>query len=423
MQPSHRWDENATFGPPSHPISIVKFIEEATSLNRDVSLGRDSPSSEDSLKWNRVDDVTHDKIEQEYIRNNLGNPKKEAILRSFHDLQLNEEFGENGAMKRRKGHAGLRGEISSVRLGRSSTASDEPDLTHFEKTIRDIPLECWNVSAEANLYSRLRRNEDINSLSNIKYSSVPSKDGSALCSISGIFGSGSPIALITYAIFSRGFSFPHHFHRSSTHVALSTQTLGDVYDNMPCLEKFLPQEILSDDGKTLVGYEDHVEEGKGVVICVEGVVHGDGLGAHDYGEKLKTYINKRGPGFVHLGAGIHSVVLANLAFRLHQPYYLLHQGDCEHFIVFSQIRLPTPTDPPANYPLTIQLSPASITSRKPLCRSCNRLPAELSIVGDVRTGEPITLVCRMCWQILGPPLEGRDETAMVIRLLGDEGLC
>lgn len=137
---------------------------------------------------------------------------------------------------------------------------------------------------------------------------------------------------------------------------------------------------------------------------------------------------------------MHDVVLADLEIRLHQPYHILHQGDCEHFIIFDQIRygwhsltihftlmgscfrLPTPTDPSSNYPLTIQLSPINVTSRKLLCKICNRLAAELSIVGDVRIGEPVALVCRMCWQMLGPPVEGRDENVMVVRLLGDEGL-
>ncbi len=53
---------------------------------------------------------------------------------------------------------------------------------------------------------------------------------------------------------------------------------------MPCVHKFLPEEILSQDGKALVGYEDDVEEGQGALISVEGVAHGDGLGQPDYAE-------------------------------------------------------------------------------------------------------------------------------------------
>ncbi len=39
---------------------------------------------------------------------------------------------------------------------------------------------------------------------------------------------------------------------------------------------------------------------------------------------------------------MHDVVSADLEIRLHQPYYRLHQGDCEHFVVFDQIRYDRP---------------------------------------------------------------------------------
>lgn len=35
---------------------------------------------------------------------------------------------------------------------------------------------------------------------------------------------------------------------------------------------------------------------------------------------------------------MHDAKLADLELRLHQPYWLLHQGECEHLIVISQIR-------------------------------------------------------------------------------------
>lgn len=103
-------------------------------------------------------------------------------------------------------------------------------------------------------------------------------------SFDGVVGKDHPAALITYTFYTRSLFLPHNFRRSSTHVALSTQTLGDIYDNMPCVHKFLPKEILTQDGKALVGYEDCVEEGQGAVICEEGIAHGDGLGHPDYAE-------------------------------------------------------------------------------------------------------------------------------------------
>lgn len=41
---------------------------------------------------------------------------------------------------------------------------------------------------------------------------------------------------------------------------------------------------------------------------------------------------------VKRGGLMHDAKLADLELRLHQPYWLLHQGECEHLIVLNQIR-------------------------------------------------------------------------------------
>lgn len=70
--------------------------------------------------------------------------------------------------------------------------------------------------------------------------------------------------------------------RSSQHVVLSSQTLGDLYDTIPCTSNELPSEIIVD-GK-VTGYSDETPSHRGAVICIEGVVHGDGQSEEDYSE-------------------------------------------------------------------------------------------------------------------------------------------
>lgn len=122
---------------------------------------------------------------------------------------------------------------------------------------------------------------------------------------------------------------------------------------------------------------------------------------------------------------IYETSLSSLSVRLNQPYYLLHQGNCEHFIVIDQIRLLHPADPSPNsqiasaqphtsspsssaisthlgaiqdpYPLTIQITPPL----PPVCRACNKAPAVYSIVGDIRLGESPCVLCNVCWRVLG----------------------
>lgn len=125
---------------------------------------------------------------------------------------------------------------------------------------------------------------------------------------------------------------------------------------------------------------------------------------------------------------IYDTLLSSLTLRLNNPYYLLHQGNCEHFVVVDQIRLLHPSDPspvssvpnpvPSSpllpgtpttvptstnpYPLTLQITPPL----PPLCRACTKVPAIFSIVGDMRLGESPCVLCRTCWRIMGDADEG-----------------
>lgn len=114
----------------------------------------------------------------------------------------------------------------------------------------------------------------------------------------------------------------------------------------------------------------------------------------------------------------HETKLSSLTVRLNQPYWLLHQGNCEHFVVFDQIRYLTPlsqlkcsnpssrlvhpSDPQTGYPLTLQITPPLLD----VCRGCTRVPAVWSIVGDIRLGESPCILCDPCWKNMGEPADG-----------------
>ena len=38
------------------------------------------------------------------------------------------------------------------------------------------------------------------------------------------------------------------------------------------------------------------------------------------------------------GPKMHDTPLSSLSLRLHEPYWFVHEGDCEHFLEFNQIR-------------------------------------------------------------------------------------
>ena len=128
---------------------------------------------------------------------------------------------------------------------------------------------------------------------------------------------------------------------------------------------------------------------------------------------------------------MHETPFSSLSLRLNHPYWLVHHGNCEHFLVVDQIRyvfsparsavsltdivlssLLHPHDPPSGYPLTTQITPPLLAN----CRACSKVPAVYSIVGDVRLGESPCILCAPCWRNMGMPKDKEAETIMVIPL-------
>jgi len=120
--------------------------------------------------------------------------------------------------------------------------------------------------------------------------------------------------------------------------------------------------------------------------------------------------------------------ISSLSIRINEPYWLMHSGNCEHFIVFTQIRfepvvvifnvlklsrLVHRSDRRQNYPMTTQISPILMD----LCRACNKVPAIWSIVGDIRLGESPCVLCGPCWRQMG---ESEHDTVLVTPLLPDK---
>jgi len=106
---------------------------------------------------------------------------------------------------------------------------------------------------------------------------------------------------------------------------------------------------------------------------------------------------------------LQQTTFSSLSLRLNEPYWLIHKGNCEHFIVFDQIRLLHPSDAKFGYPLTLQITPSPFD----LCRACSKIPAVWSIVGDVRLGENPCVLCDFCWKHMG---ESKEEGVVALPL-------
>lgn len=65
---------------------------------------------------------------------------------------------------------------------------------------------------------------------------------------------------------------------------ISTQTLGDVFDALPCVSNELPSEIMDGWGQVTGYTTDQPQESSGCAVCIGGLAYGDGMSEKDYAE-------------------------------------------------------------------------------------------------------------------------------------------
>jgi snRNA-activating protein complex subunit 3 len=252
-------------------------------------------------------------------------------------------------------------------------------------------------------------------------------------------------AVVMVSVYNR-LTWSYNFvYRSSQHAVLSSNTLAELHNVIPCPSNELPDESTADG--TFVGYESGPSKHpSGCIVVIEGTAYGDGLTENDYARYVFLLFNAVGsrcllrlsskliahiPEPLTIGSKMNETPFSSLSLRLNHPYWLVHHGNCEHFLVVDQIRyifslhnsdhlvdiflssLLHPDDPPSGYPLTTQITPPLLGN----CRACSKVPAVYSIVGDMRLGESPCILCAPCWRNMGLPKDKEDEPIMVIPLL------
>lgn len=91
--------------------------------------------------------------------------------------------------------------------------------------------------------------------------------------------------------------------RSSQHAALSSQTLGELVNCIPCVSNEMPEEVYEDD--ELIGYDPNTtHKNSGAVVLIEGVLYGDDEGEQDYA-RYAGIVDRVAPG-AHPSHGIAS---------------------------------------------------------------------------------------------------------------------
>ncbi|KAG2146029.1 snRNA-activating protein of 50kDa MW C terminal-domain-containing protein [Suillus bovinus] len=430
------------FGPPSEPINVADFLQQANSAVLSGSFTNASWEQLTSEHRNAVEAEINESISD--LRSSLEQVWDNPIL-SAHVLRQHESTV-----------AFVRSQADTpAPKGRKRKRHDAPEGSEYaqevlqlQEKLDGVNLRCWQLTMESALCMRAAKNSDYNALD------APKKAGTGVLhtldldhgNIGGTHSSTPdslrspspnaipyPNAVISLTVYNRISYLPSCLTRSSQHAVLSTQTLGDLLRVLPCASSNIPMEELDAEGD-ISGYNvtDQTGEHAGCLFSIEDRIYGDGGENDDYAEKLIAHFQKlpqdKRPQVKKALTSANETTFNVLTLRMHQPYWILHQSNCEHFFTIDQIRhapfrsnpmkplniiyrLAHASDPPSGYPLTLHLAPTV----QDLCRACGKVPAVHSIVGDIRLGESPCLLCGPCWRTMGPPKN--TQGVMVVPLV------
>ncbi|TRM69461.1 snRNA-activating protein of 50kDa MW C terminal-domain-containing protein [Schizophyllum amplum] len=239
---------------------------------------------------------------------------------------------------------------------------------------------CSPSDRRAQAFIRPAKNTDYNAISNLK----------AMTSQECPYRADE--AVITISIHSKFKHNPSYLERASQHVFLSWHTLEDLAQTFPCASRELVR-TNSTGNRPRPGH----------LICIEGLVYGDGRDEDDYASKFVEHLRKTGQDrdiqVAKAPTKTWETRLDDLTLRINEPCFILHEGNCEHYAVVDEIRMRHPRDPVVGYPITIRLMPILPTN----CKACGNVQPLWSIVNDVRLGESPCLLCDPCWKAMGHP--------------------
>ncbi|KAF9075436.1 hypothetical protein BDP27DRAFT_1415229 [Rhodocollybia butyracea] len=286
------------FGPPSEPIDMTKFVQDATSLPHSVpdvlgpEIDRTAIAEECS-----VEDI------RSSLTDTWSNPRLSAYLCKGHDKAITNI------------HVLKSSKLAKARK-RTNPASEPyaelQEVKQLQAKLDAVPLSSWKLMPDAALFTRPPRNTDYNTLTATKSSDTD---------MDAPLDADSAQVIITITTHSKVYWRTSVLSKNSQHVLSGSQTLGTYLKRYP------------------VGV-DRMNGSSGCVVVINDLAYGDGLSEEDYADKFIQHlkITKSVRNIKKATTMMHDTPLSSLALQINVPYWLLHQGNCEHFIVIDEIR-------------------------------------------------------------------------------------
>ena len=181
---------------------------------------------------------------------------------------------------------------------------------------------------------------------------------------------------------------------------LGHQKLTELRDHIDCIADHM---IVGEYSDTPTMQQDVRAKDmfKSGYFFIEGVFYNDmrDPNCRDYSKTIMEWAKDPGRGYRSLQSRkMEENTFLDLSVRIGQPYLYTHQGDCEHVIIFSDIRLVQPDDCQdyAKYPILTQQS----HSRKIKCRVCQAHVSSWMTFGSIVTPEDPCFFCETCFRML-----------------------
>ncbi|CAG8720129.1 16644_t:CDS:2, partial [Racocetra persica] len=237
--------------------------------------------------------------------------------------------------------------------------------------------------------SHIKR-EDLNYLSSVKFSK-PNKPNEPQDF------ENKPEVILSVAFYNQS----KNSTRTQEFLVLGSQPLTALRDAFYCLRDFYKLEPWEQPKPTTILNETNQKMSPSYFF-IENVFYNDFRDprAVDYSRNIIEWAKEknryRQPGLgLYRSKIMEDVMFNELSIKLNQPYLFVHQGNCQHAVVFRDLRLKQAYDDPdpAVYPKAIFRG--KIGRHK--CRMCMQRPAILVTVNDFLSGESPAYFCDPCY--------------------------
>lgn len=174
---------------------------------------------------------------------------------------------------------------------------------------------------------------------------------------------------------------------------LGSHKLTVLRDNIQCyVGPFLD---ISDNPDEVRDSEDSVDS---AFIFVNDTFYNDyrNPAAQDYSEPILTWLKEKGRKNVYKTAGMEDTPIADLEFKLGFPYVYQHYGNCEHLIIFVDVRMATETER-----LNAKLFPMvkRFIGKGMYCIICGLNEATFVVVESTEHIQDPSFICQQCLQM------------------------